>query len=191
MLRSLYVRDYALIEELEVAFGSGLNIITGETGAGKSILIGALNMIIGERASTNVVRSLRAFLSQVSERLLSGDWKILLRIAFLPEDVEKLRKSGWSDEEILFHAFSLDELYDMEDIEEEEVLSGIRRFRYPDILEDPFLSRDERGTYSRLTYRLVDANGVFLVAEIPLYMLKNPFGKRQFFLTLPQEINEK
>jgi len=57
MLRSLYVRDYALIEELEVAFGSGLNIITGETGAGKSILIGALNMIIGERASTDVVRS--------------------------------------------------------------------------------------------------------------------------------------
>lgn len=57
MLRSLYVRDYALIEELEVAFGSGLNIITGETGAGKSILIGALNMIIGERASTDVVRT--------------------------------------------------------------------------------------------------------------------------------------
>ncbi len=57
MLRSLYVRDYALIEELDVEFASGLNIITGETGAGKSILIGALNMIIGERASTDVVRS--------------------------------------------------------------------------------------------------------------------------------------
>ena len=56
MLRSLYVRDYALIEELDVEFGSGLNIITGETGAGKSILIGALNMILGERANTDVVR---------------------------------------------------------------------------------------------------------------------------------------
>ncbi|HET6569596.1 MAG TPA: AAA family ATPase, partial [Rhodothermales bacterium] len=42
MLRSLYIRDYALIEELDVEFDSGLNIITGETGAGKSILIGAL-----------------------------------------------------------------------------------------------------------------------------------------------------
>ena len=56
MLRSLYVRDYALIKELDVEFGSGLNIITGETGAGKSILIGALNMILGERANTDVVR---------------------------------------------------------------------------------------------------------------------------------------
>jgi len=57
MLQSLYVRDYALIEELEMEFGSGLNIITGATGAGKSILIGALSMILGERANTDVVRS--------------------------------------------------------------------------------------------------------------------------------------
>ena len=57
MLRSLYVRDYALIEELDVEFDAGLNIITGETGAGKSILIGALQMILGARASTDTVRS--------------------------------------------------------------------------------------------------------------------------------------
>lgn len=57
MLRTLYVRDYALIEELEVEFGSGLNVITGETGAGKSILLGALSMILGERASTDSVRT--------------------------------------------------------------------------------------------------------------------------------------
>lgn len=57
MLRSLYIRDYALIEELEVEFESGLNIITGETGAGKSILLGALKMILGERASMEVVRT--------------------------------------------------------------------------------------------------------------------------------------
>ncbi len=57
MLRSLYVRDYALIEELDVEFDAGLNVITGETGAGKSILIGALQMILGERASTETVRS--------------------------------------------------------------------------------------------------------------------------------------
>jgi DNA repair protein RecN (Recombination protein N) len=57
MLRSLYVRDYALIDELQVEFGSGLNVLTGETGAGKSILIGALSMILGERASTDSVRS--------------------------------------------------------------------------------------------------------------------------------------
>lgn len=57
MLRSLYIRNYALIEELSIDFGSGLNIITGQTGAGKSILVGAVEMIIGERASTEVVRS--------------------------------------------------------------------------------------------------------------------------------------
>ena len=56
MLRSLYIRDYALIEELEVEFDSGLNIITGETGAGKSILLGAMKLLLGDRASTEVVR---------------------------------------------------------------------------------------------------------------------------------------
>lgn len=57
MLRSLYIRDYVLIKELEVSFDSGLNVITGETGAGKSILIGALKMMLGERASSEVIRS--------------------------------------------------------------------------------------------------------------------------------------
>lgn len=57
MLRSLYIRDYALIEELEVEFDSGLNIITGETGAGKSILLGALKLLLGDRASTEVLRT--------------------------------------------------------------------------------------------------------------------------------------
>jgi DNA repair protein RecN (Recombination protein N) len=56
MLRSLYVKNYALIEEIQVEFKSGLNIITGETGAGKSILIDALSLILGERASSEVVR---------------------------------------------------------------------------------------------------------------------------------------
>jgi DNA repair protein RecN (Recombination protein N) len=57
LLRSLSVRDYALIDELEVEFGAGLNVITGETGAGKSILLGALKLILGERASTESVRT--------------------------------------------------------------------------------------------------------------------------------------
>jgi DNA repair protein RecN (Recombination protein N) len=57
VLRSLSVRDYALIEELEVEFDSGLNIITGETGAGKSILLGALKLLLGDRASTEALRT--------------------------------------------------------------------------------------------------------------------------------------
>lgn len=56
MLRSLLIQDFALINRTEIHFEKGLNIITGETGAGKSILIGALNMVLGERAQTHVVR---------------------------------------------------------------------------------------------------------------------------------------
>ena len=56
MLRTLEIKDYALIENIVVEFQKGLNIITGETGAGKSILIGALGLLLGERASSEVVR---------------------------------------------------------------------------------------------------------------------------------------
>jgi DNA repair protein RecN (Recombination protein N) len=56
VIKSLYIKNYALIDELEVSFGSGLNILTGQTGAGKSIIIGALNAVLGERADTETVR---------------------------------------------------------------------------------------------------------------------------------------
>lgn len=56
MIKSLYIKDFALIDELDVQFEQGLNILTGQTGAGKSIIIGALNMILGERADTEVIR---------------------------------------------------------------------------------------------------------------------------------------
>ncbi len=56
MLKSLKIQDYALIKSIYVEFGKGLNIITGETGAGKSILIDTINLLIGERASTETVR---------------------------------------------------------------------------------------------------------------------------------------
>lgn len=57
MLKNLSIKNYALIDELEIQFGTGLNIITGETGAGKSIIIDALSLILGERATTDEVRS--------------------------------------------------------------------------------------------------------------------------------------
>lgn len=56
MLKSLQIKDYALIQNINVEFGKGLNIITGETGAGKSILIGALGLLLGERAYSESVR---------------------------------------------------------------------------------------------------------------------------------------
>ncbi len=57
MLKSLFIKNYALIDRLGVEFGNGLVILTGETGAGKSIIIDALGLIIGERASSEVVRT--------------------------------------------------------------------------------------------------------------------------------------
>jgi DNA repair protein RecN (Recombination protein N) len=56
MLQSIYIQNYALINELEIDFNKGLNIITGETGAGKSILLGALSLVLGQRADTSVLK---------------------------------------------------------------------------------------------------------------------------------------
>lgn len=53
MLQKLTVKNYAIIEEIDIPFSSSLNIITGETGAGKSILLGALSLVLGDRANTN------------------------------------------------------------------------------------------------------------------------------------------
>lgn len=55
MLVKLYVQNYALIRELDISFENGLTVITGETGAGKSILLGALSLVLGTRADTNVL----------------------------------------------------------------------------------------------------------------------------------------
>lgn len=57
MLKNLYIKNYALIDELSLELSNGLVIITGETGAGKSILIDALGLVIGARATADVVRS--------------------------------------------------------------------------------------------------------------------------------------
>src|SRR3954469_19437304 len=56
MLRELAVRDLALIERVRVTFGRGLTVITGETGAGKSLLIDALGLVMGARADSGLVR---------------------------------------------------------------------------------------------------------------------------------------
>ena len=56
MLKTLSIQNYVLIEKLDLEFEAGLSIITGETGAGKSILVGALSLILGERADTSVLQ---------------------------------------------------------------------------------------------------------------------------------------
>src|SRR5215470_4448195 len=57
MLITLRIKNLALVDDLTVDFGSGYNVITGETGAGKSILIGALTLVLGERADRSLIRN--------------------------------------------------------------------------------------------------------------------------------------
>ncbi|MBI4211330.1 MAG: DNA repair protein RecN [Deltaproteobacteria bacterium] len=57
MLQSLHIQNIAIIEKLDVEFGPGLNVMTGETGAGKTILLAAINLLLGSRASTDLIRS--------------------------------------------------------------------------------------------------------------------------------------
>lgn len=56
MLKSLYIKNYALIDSLEIDFISGFSVITGETGAGKSIILGALSLILGQRADMKAIK---------------------------------------------------------------------------------------------------------------------------------------
>ncbi|MBQ2077935.1 MAG: AAA family ATPase [Bacteroidales bacterium] len=55
MIRNLSVRNYILIEKLDIDFNSGFSVITGETGSGKSMIIGAISLLLGKRADTDVL----------------------------------------------------------------------------------------------------------------------------------------
>ncbi|MDB5202561.1 MAG: recN [Ferruginibacter sp.] len=94
MLQKLTIRNYAIIDELQISFSGHLNIITGETGAGKSILMGALNLILGERADSAVLqdkakkcvvegqfltRNNPAIKAFVSRHELDGDEEMIVR----------------------------------------------------------------------------------------------------------------
>ena len=57
MLNRLHIQNYAIIDDIDIDFSAKLNIITGETGAGKSILMGALSLILGDRADLSVLQN--------------------------------------------------------------------------------------------------------------------------------------
>jgi len=78
MLLSLHVKNLALIEEEEVTFTDGLNILTGETGAGKSIIIGSVNLALGGKADKSIIRT--------------GAEYALIEMVFLADDDRQIRK---------------------------------------------------------------------------------------------------
>lgn len=89
MIISLEIQNYAIIEKLHVALDKGLNIITGETGAGKSILLGALGLIMGKRADTKVLyHQDRKCIVEASFNIKSYDLKGFFEANNLDYDVE-------------------------------------------------------------------------------------------------------
>ena len=56
MIKNLHIENYALIEHLDIPFFSGFSVITGETGAGKSIMLGAIGLLLGQRADTKSIK---------------------------------------------------------------------------------------------------------------------------------------
>lgn len=90
MLQHLHIQNYAIIDDLHIDFSGGLNIITGETGAGKSILMGALNLILGQRADSSVLHesNKKCFVEGIFDIKNNFGVKQFLQVNELDEDNE-------------------------------------------------------------------------------------------------------
>lgn len=93
MLSALHINNYALIDNIDIDFHNGFNIITGETGAGKSIMLGALSLILGERADIKAVRDSKK--KSVIEAIFAVDDTPQLKEFCLAHDLE------WDDSSII------------------------------------------------------------------------------------------
>src|SRR6187200_2241344 len=78
MLRFLRIKRLAVIDEVEVEFGPGLNVLTGETGAGKSILVEAVGLLLGARASSDLVRT-GEDVATIQAIFDAGDGEVIVR----------------------------------------------------------------------------------------------------------------
>lgn len=90
MLQKLSIRNYALIDSLDIEFDQGLNIITGETGAGKSIILGALSLILGQRAES------KYFFNQAKKCVIEGTFLLAnnnLKNTFEANDLDFLKET--------------------------------------------------------------------------------------------------
>ncbi|MDI6729320.1 MAG: AAA family ATPase, partial [Thermodesulfovibrionales bacterium] len=76
MLRELRIKNFTIIDDLSIHFDSGLNVLTGETGAGKSIIVDAIGLILGDKASPDMIKtgskeaSIEAYFDNINHPLL-------------------------------------------------------------------------------------------------------------------------
>jgi len=126
-----------------------------------------------EAGSRNVLRNLRGYLETVRQGLFAGDERALLELATEAKELQRLRSRGMNERAALLHLLGLDSGGLSE-------LPQVREVVFPEILEDPFISQDRFGSYFPFTYRLSAENGVVYLPSTRLYMLRNPFGERQF-----------
>src|SRR5690554_996352 len=99
MLKELRIKNFAIIDELTIDFTDGLNLLTGETGSGKSIIIEALEMVLGGRGSKDIIKT--------------GKEKALIEaMFFLDEDQKsKLNNLGYDCEDILIVSKEISDKY--------------------------------------------------------------------------------
>jgi DNA repair protein RecN (Recombination protein N) len=112
MITQLTIQNFGLIDRLSLEFGEGLNVLTGETGAGKSILIGALRYALGERFNTGQMRDPKIpciveIAGELPEELIQenelfkefldgGDRQIIISRAFMPDGKNRIKLNGFS-----------------------------------------------------------------------------------------------
>ena len=87
MLSTLHIENIAVIEQAEISFDRGFNVLTGETGAGKSIVIDAISAILGERASREMIRTgaQKAFVSAIFTGVPELPWFAENQVPYEPE----------------------------------------------------------------------------------------------------------
>jgi hypothetical protein len=123
----------------------------------------------------NVVRNLNAFLAGLRERILDQRVSEVLARAILPQELERLRGRGLGPQAILVKTLGLDPAG-------LPALKELREIVFPPILENPFVSADAIGSYFVLSFRIVDSTGGSYIGSTRVYLLRNPFGERQFGL---------
>ena len=135
-----------------------------------------------EYASTNIVRNFKIFLNTARTYILEHKWNELINNCF--GDVSYYTGKGLSITDIVFRAFVFGDVYNEENADKKIILSGINGVVFPEVFENPFILEDEKGFYFNLAFRINDDNGVTIISDIPVYMNRNPFGKKQFYFTV-------